>query len=264
MNNLDIINISMEQSALESGCKPEDFKKMENIVVESVSKNGCRRYLELPYICDLTTYGTNIVASVKKDYMPYISNILERYPFERIQDAPIVNEIDRFFREKGLGVGFLAAYYLPDVNLLKDYKSDFDIKMLEKDDFDDLYTEDWKYALDFNERERNVLGVGAYNPEGKLIGLAACTEDCASMWQIGINVLSSYHSKGIASCLTKRLALEIIDRGKVPFYRAPWCNIASVRNAIKSGFKPAWCQVTIKKMDFIDNMLDNLQRTGRG
>ena len=96
-----------------------------------------------------------------------------------------------------------------------------------------------------NRKELDVLGVGAYE-KGRLIGLAACSADCDTMWQIGVDVLSEYRKQGIASALTSRLAIEIINRGKVPFYCCAWSNIKSARNAIRSGFRPAWVQMTVK------------------
>ncbi len=41
------------------------------------------------------------------------------------------------------------------------------------------------------------------------MGLAACSADCETMWQIGIDVLSEYRRRGIASTLTSRLALTM-------------------------------------------------------
>ncbi|MEE0265533.1 MAG: hypothetical protein UD936_07910 [Acutalibacteraceae bacterium] len=41
----------------------------------------------------------------------------------------------------------------------------------------------------------------------------------------------------------------------MPFYCAAWSNIKSVRNAIKSGFRPAWVELTARDTDFIDNMI---------
>ena len=78
-------------------------------------------------------------------------------------------------------------------------------------------------------KELDVLGVGAYD-NGKLIGLAGCSADCDDMWQIGVDVLPEYRRKGIASALTSNLAVEIIERGKVPFYCCAWSNIRSAKN----------------------------------
>ena len=63
-----------------------------------------------------------------------------------------------------------------------------------------------------------------------------------------------YRRRGIASALTSRLAIEILERGKVPFYCAAWSNVRSVRNAIRSGFRPAWVEMTAKPSAFVDEM----------
>ena len=88
----------------------------------------------------------------------------------------------------------------------------------------------------------------------KLIGLAACSADCDDMWQIGVDVLPEYRRQGVASSLTSNLAVEIINKGKVPFYCCAWSNIKSVKNALRSGFKPAWVEMTVKPADMIEEM----------
>ena len=64
----------------------------------------------------------------------------------------------------------------------------------------------------------------------------------------------AYRRQGIASALTSRLALEILRRGKVPFYCAAWSNLRSVRNAIASGFRPAWVELTAKSIAAVEEM----------
>lgn len=48
--------------------------------------------------------------------------------------------------------------------------------------------------------------------------------------------------------------MEIIKLGKVPFYCAAWSNIKSVRNAIRSGFRPAWVELTARDSNFTDKL----------
>ena len=76
----------------------------------------------------------------------------------------------------------------------------------------------------------------------------------SAMWQIGIDFLPGYRRQGIASALTSRLAIEVLERGKVPFYCAAWSNVKSVRNAIKCGFRPAWVEMTAKPCETVDGM----------
>ncbi len=100
----------------------------------------------------------------------------------------------------------------------------------------------------------DVLGIGAYEG-GKLIGLAGCSADCDSMWQIGVDVLEEHRRQGIAAALTNSLAKAILEREKLPFYCAAWSNIGSVRNAVKAGFRPAWVEMTAKSAEFVDELI---------
>lgn len=116
-----------------------------------------------------------------------------------------------------------------------------------------MYLPQWSNALCEKRKNLDVLGVGAYE-DGKLVGLAGCSADCDTMYQIGVDVLPEYRRKGIASALTSRLALETLALNKVPFYCAAWCNIKSVRNAMRCGFRPAWVEMTAKDAEFVERM----------
>lgn len=74
------------------------------------------------------------------------------------------------------------------------------------------------------------------------------------MWQIGVDVLPEYRRQGVASSVTSNLAIEILNKGKVPFYCCAWSNIKSVKNALKSGFTPAWVEMTVKPVSMVEEM----------
>lgn len=147
----------------------------------------------------------------------------------------------------------MAEYFLPDVNVLQELSCDYEMRILEQKDFEKLYLPEWSNALSKERKNLDMLGVGAYE-ENRLIGLAGCSADCETMWQIGVDVLPSYRRQGIAAALTSRLALETFAHGKVPFYCAAWSNIKSVRNAIRAGFRPAWVEMTAKEIGFVTKM----------
>ena len=253
MTNQDILNIAMQQSAIDSQCKAEDFRKTENVIVNSAKDERARRYLKLPFVCDMVTYGSNIVASIQPEYYDIVDSYLSKYDVAHCFETPNMHVLNDAFERMGFRVCFMAEYFLPDVNALKPLECSYETRILEQADFQDLYIEQWSNALCENRKELDVLGVGAYE-HGNLIGLAACSADCDSMWQIGIDVLSEYRRKGIASSLTSKLALEIIKRDKVPFYCCAWSNIKSARNAVKSGFRPAWAEMTVKSKEEVDKM----------
>ena len=162
-------------------------------------------------------------------------------------------ELDQRLAGRGYRVCFMAEYYLPDVERMPQLSCPYETRVLEQADFAGLYLPQWGNALCEDRKQLDVLGVGAYDG-GKLIGLAGCSADCETMWQIGVDVLPEYRRRGVASALTGRLAREIIERGKVPFYCSAWSNIRSVRNAIRSGFIPAWVEMTVKPVRVVEEM----------
>ena len=251
--NKDIRRIAMEQSAIDAGCDAEDFLRDENVVVLSREHPLARKYLSLPLECNLISYGSNIVASICEQHRQVVTDYINRFAVERCFETPNMHVLNDAMQQRGLRVCFMAEYFLPDVEALRPLGCDHESRLLTQKDFAGLYTEQWSNALCEKRKELDVLGVGAYDG-GRLVGLAACSADCDTMWQIGIDVLPEYRRKGIASALTSRLALEILERGKVPFYCCAWSNIKSARNAIRSGFRPAWVEMTVKSAEMVDGM----------
>lgn len=253
MNQNDIWRIAMRQSAIDYNCKPEDFRSDTPVTVFSAQHPDARRYLQLPFDCSLCSYGSNVVASTNETLQSDVRAYLQRFPAEHCFETPNMHVLDDILRPHGLRVCFMAEYFLPDLSALKPLSCPYETRVLHQSDFANLYKPEWSNALCEKRKHLDVLGVGAYD-KGKLIGLVGCSADCEDMWQIGIDVLPAYRRQGVASALTSRLALEILKLGKVPFYCAAWCNVKSVRNAIKCGFRPAWVEMTAKSMEFIGKM----------
>ena len=253
MTNREIQKIAMEQSAIDAGCEPKDFLKTENVVVNSVAHPDARRYLKLPFDCNLISYGTNLVASVSEECREAVTEYINRFPVEHCFETPNLYVLNEAMEKLGKRVCFMAEYFLPDVNVMKALDCPYELRILTKEDFAQLYLPQWGNALCKDRAHLDVLGVGAYDGE-KLVGFAGCSADCDTMWQIGVDVLPEYRRKGIASAVTSHLAVEILNRRKVPFYCAAWSNVKSVRNAIKCGFRPAWVELTVKSKEFVDNM----------
>ncbi len=188
-----------------------------------------------------------------KEIADTVKKYINKYPVEHCFETPNFHVLNDELQKKGMRICFMAEYFLPDMNALTARDCDYEMKVLEPKDFADLYTAEWSNALCDKRKHLDVLAVAAYDGN-RLIGLAGCSADCDTMWQIGVDVLPEYRRKGVASALTSHLALEILQRNKVPFYCAAWSNIRSVRNAIKSGFRPAWIEMTAKSIEFVSEM----------
>ena len=253
MTNQDILQIALQQSAYDCNCNPEDFLSNENIITISRKHPLARKYIPLPLQCDLVSYGSNVVAQTSEELRPLVEAYLNKYPVEHCFETPHIHALDEMLAPYGLKVCFMAEYFLPVVSRWKETDCGYTLRVLQPEDFQHLYTPQWSNALCENRKELDVLAVGAYEQE-KLIGLAGCSADCETMYQIGIDVQPEYRRHGIATALTVRLAREIMKLGKVPFYCAAWCNLKSVKNAIKAGFSPAWVEITAREISLINDM----------
>ena len=253
MTNQDILRIAMTQSAADLCADASDFTRTENVIVLSRENPDARRYLKLPFTCQLVSYGSNVVASISPEFREITEAYINRYPVEHLFETPNLHVLNDALMVRGQRICFMAEYFLPDMDSLRPLDCPFEIRILTQQDFVNLYRPEWSNALCEQRKHLDVLGVGVYDGD-TLIGLAGASADCDTMWQIGIDVLPAYRRCGIASALTSRLATEILACGKVPFYCAAWSNIKSVRNAIRSGFRPAWVEMTAKPTEMVDEM----------
>ncbi|MCI1865003.1 MAG: GNAT family N-acetyltransferase [Bifidobacterium sp.] len=253
MTNQTVLEIAMRQSAIDANCREEDFRCDDNKVVLSAYNPQARKYLDLPFYCTLISYGNNIVASVDEEIAGEVKAYINHYPVEHCFDTPHMHVLNESLRKRGMGICSMAEYFLPDMNALTARSCEYEMRILSPDDFANLYTPEWGNALCEKRKNLDVAAVAAYD-RNRLIGLAGCSADCESMWQIGIDVLPEYRRKGVASALTSRLALETLHRGTVPFYCAAWSNIRSARNAIASGFRPAWIEMAATSIDRVSEM----------
>ena len=258
MTAQEILAIAMRQSAADCACTEEDFRRDRNVVVESKETEGTSRFLKVPHICALFSYGSNIVASCRADLIPEVTAFVDGHEsVYRCFDTPGLYELNRILEKGGARVDWMHNFYLPDPEQVygTELPCPYETREMYPEDFTELYVPDWSQgvpkwsnALSHARKELDVLGVGAFDG-GELIGLAACSADCPEMWQIGIDVLPEYRQNGIASALTNRLARAILERGKVPFYAAAWANVRSVKNGLRSGFRPAWSVITAGKKE---------------
>ena len=254
----EILQIAMEQSAEDLGCTAADFLSGQNVIVPLRLGSNARKYLKEPITANFVSYGNNVVAGVTDDVADLVTEYMGRFEYYHLFETPNLNWLNDRLAEKGHRVCFMAENYLPDPDLLRPAPCAYELRKLGQEDFQELYLPEWSNALCRERKHLDVLGIGAYEND-RLIGLAACSADCEKMWQIGVDVLPEYRRQGIASALTTRLALAILERGKVPFYCSAWSNLRSVRNAIKSGFLPAWVEMTVKPAGIVNALNGELK-----
>jgi len=104
MTNKQILEIAMKQSATDSNCNWDDFTGTQNKVVISEKNRNARKYLKLPFICDLTSYGTNIVASVSKGLEETVWEYINKYKTEHCFETPNLHKLIDCLRPMGYNI----------------------------------------------------------------------------------------------------------------------------------------------------------------
>lgn len=247
MNEREILDIALQQSAWDLSCDAADFYRKDHVVVISKSEKRKKKFMAEVNALEFHSYGTNVVASVCPQLKECTEAFLSGKDPERAFEPEAIIALDRMLNKCGYEVAFMGLNFLPRPENMTELPCPYETKFLEKGEFEHLYTDEFSNALCEKRKHLDALCCAAFDGD-KIIGLAGCSMDGEEMWQIGIDVLTEYRLKGVAASLTSKLALEILRRGKVPFYGCAWANVKSHRNAVKCGFRAAWATLTARKM----------------
>ena len=161
MTNQEIFQIALRQSAADSNCDPSDFEQSANKIVYSGKRPEARRYLELPFSCDLVSYGNNIVASVSPQVEVAVRQYIGKYPVEHCFETPNLHVLNEALAPYGQKICFMAEYFLPDMGKLHAAECSYEVRILHPADFVGLYRPEWSNALC---EDRKQLDVQAASP----------------------------------------------------------------------------------------------------
>lgn len=254
MTNSDIIKIAKRQSAIDYGYELDEVEEKKYVVLSPKPLNThARKYLKQSPFLDFTYYGDTLIAIADDKIRTFIEAFLEKYKNEvyRVFDAPHMNKLIDKLKKHKMCIAHIADYYLPDLSFNPVLNENIDLKILIGDEIKALYDDKrFNMALSYSRDSirRDEIAVVGYI-QGQIAGVAACTNDCDTMWQIGIDVLEEFRNQKVASTLTYRLSQEILKLGKVPFYCTAYSNIASRNTARKAGFKSSWVSLTFKSVE---------------
>jgi len=246
MTKHEMLSIVRTQLATDLNCAPDDFNNDKDsfVFVEARNNPGRRPFPRGKQHFEMYSMGKAVIVSATHDILEIVKPMLDGKDHYEAFSMPFVY---------GQGI-----CYLPDLACIKPLEApvDFSFEIVEQNDIPALYQfEGLQYALnrDVNYLRPDVLATVA-KKDGYIVGIAGASNDCARMWQIGIDVLPEYRNFGIASHIVNRLTLEILARGYIPYYGAGISNIASQRVAHRAGYSPAWVCVYKFRFDGIETL----------
>ena len=246
----EMLQIVQSQLAINMNCAPNDFNSSYDGVVFTVAKDNPGR---MPFPrneqhLEFLSMGKSVVVTASPDIIEIVKPMLEGKHRDEVFSMPFV-----------CGNGLL---HLPDMAQIKPTASPdgFTFETVEKIKIPSLYQhEGFRNALqyDANHPRPDVLAITA-KKDGQIVGIAGASNDCAKMWQIGIDVLPEYRQLGLAAYLVNQLTLGILELGIIPYYGTASSNIASQRVARRVGYEPVW--VHAYKFDY-DLMLSTCDKS---
>ena len=226
------------QLAIDLNCSPDDFSRDGIVFCEAKENPGRRPFPRGERHIEMYTMGNAVIVSATPDILPFLREQLDGKSREEAFDMPFVY---------GQGI-----YHLPDIEKITPIPAPdgVEIVMVAQPDIPKLYIhKGFPYAIWYEPHIRPETLVTVAYVDGVVAGMAGAGDDCEMMWQIGINILPEYRGRGIAAALTNRLAIGILEQGKIPYYGAATSNIASLRVAQRAGFRPAWACIYRGRFD---------------
>jgi len=133
-SNQEIIQIAMRQSALDINCKETDFLNDSNVIVKSEVGSSARKYYTEPIACNLVSYGSNIVASVRDEFREIVEEYINKFEFYHCFETPNLHWLDERMSKKGQKICFMAEYFLPNMNKITRFPCDYEMRIMEQKD----------------------------------------------------------------------------------------------------------------------------------
>jgi len=239
MTKHEMLHIVQSQLATDLNCALDDLNGEKDSFVFTLTQDnpGRRPFPRSEQHFEMLSMGMSIVVSASQDILEIVKPLLSGKS-----------------RDEAFSMPFAYGpilYYLPDLAHIEplNQPDGFTYEIVEQDDIPALYQfEGFPGALgyDVNHLRPDIL-VTLAKKDGQIVGMAGASDDCARMWQVGIDVVPEFRNCGLAAYLVNRLTLEIIERGFVPYYGTFDSNIASQRVAHRAGYFPAWvCAYKVK------------------
>lgn len=247
-NKRKIIDIAKEQLALDYNCKKEDFDKDENIIVLNDLVEGRRIKASEDSYFRAVCIGGKAIINVGEELLPWFKEKYRDFNCAWFFEYENLKRIESKLKEVGHEIEDIHHYYLPLVDM-DNVEPIMKVKWYEKDGIFQ-FEDDVRFgeALMFDEENPDALAVAAFDGD-EIVAMAGASEDCSTMWQIGVNVVPSYRGRGIASNLVTLLKQEVLKRGKIPFTGTVESHFNSQNVSLNSGFRPIWGEIHSNSID---------------
>lgn len=239
----------LDQLSLELNCDPADLRSAENIITLPEDKEGRRSYHPGVPFLQMATAGSGAVFSADGQMHDFLRELIKDKKGHYLFELGNLARIDTELRKYGWELLPTHHMFLPCRETGTDGR--FKVKWFFDDEIKPFYGDDrFTNAIVYPEPNPGTpdrMIVCACDGDN-IMGMCGCSEDAPGWFQIGIDVLSEYRSRGVGSYLVTLMKNKIIERGGIPFYGTAAANVFSQSIAVNSGFRPAWVETNAKPL----------------
>lgn len=237
---------ALDQLALDYGVSPQALSREDHTLVAPQKLPGRRQYTEEPPLFQMVTIGRGAVIAAH----PALHGELEKWagdvPGHRLWEYPKLRQLEQLLLPWGWKPTGSFHMFLPGGEFVPALPQEFAYRWYDRHTMKELYP-NRKFPNAISEEEKpkrpDVIALAALEGD-RIVALAGASADGEQLWQVGIDVLPEYRSRGLGKGLVSELCARIWELGKVPFYGTAPANLHSQNIAVGCGFFPAWAEVS--------------------
>ena len=243
---------ALSQLAVDYNAQREDFTKKGVTITQAADLPGRRQYAPGAPFFQMVTTGRGAVLTAH----PSLHGALAAWAAQaaephRLFEYPLLRQLEELLLPQGWRLMGAHHMFLPGREFSAALPEGFSYQWYDRETVKGFYPNRlWPNALSQEENplRPDVIALAAVDG-GQPVAVAGASADGETLWQVGIDVLPDYHSRGLGTALVEALCQRIVKLDKLPFYGTAAANIHSQSIAVKCGFFPAWVEVSSQLVD---------------
>ena len=242
---------ALSQLAVDYNAQREDFIKKGVTITQAADLPGRRHYADgVPFFQMATTGKGVVIAAHESLHGALAAWAAQAAEPHRLFEYPKLRSLEDLLLPQGWRLMGVHHMFLPGREFSAALPEAFSYQWYDRETVKAFYPNRlWPNALsqEENSLRPDVIALAAFDGE-KMAGLAGASADGETLWQVGIDVLPEYRSRGLGKALVEALCAKIAEQGRLPFYGAAAANLHSQNIAVSCGFFPAWVEVSSQRV----------------
>lgn len=222
MNNQEIRKVVQQYLIEQFSCTDEQLSQEGVWFTKNMENQDV--YLKI------LSYRASTIVNVSEDIFSIVKEMLQGKNRDEVFEYPTVYG--------------QTIHYVPDVKLVNEpsLSSEYTYELLEGKELQKLQgIEGFENSIVFDSEGNTSTQIAFIaKKDDVVIGIAGAGIVTDKMWEVGIDVKAEHRNCGLGSGLIKKLTLEVLKKGIVPFYSASVTNIGSQMVANRAGYIPCW------------------------